>query len=155
MLRNLDVKFGKPVYAGYKADADMITGMGVVIDEETKTVGFPEAETADNIYIVDKERVPTGLNAAREDFSDYEEEFVTVKQGDPVKIHAPEGSERRATDQFVATGLAIDDAMAVGTDGKWKKAAAGIESNYVYGGIHNDNGRELAIIRVVRDKVSN
>ena len=44
----------------FKADSAMVTGMGVVKDYADKTVGFPSAETADNIFFVSKERVPHG-----------------------------------------------------------------------------------------------
>lgn len=154
MLRNLQIKSGKPVYTMYKAATDMKTGMGVVINYANNTVEFPAADTADNIFIVDKERIPTGINASRGDLSDYEEEFVTIKAGDLVKIHTPEEGERRAVDQFVATGLTAGSTMVVGTDGIWKKAGTGAKSSYVYAGIHNDNGYELAILSIVKDQIT-
>ncbi len=155
MLRDLQIKLNKPVYTMYKAAADMKTGMGVVIDYVNKTVKFPTAETAENIFIVDKERIPTGVNASRGDMSDYEEEFVTVKAGDFVKIPMPEGGERRATDQFAPTGLTEGVAMAVNTNGKWVKAGSGVKSNFVFAGFFNDNGHELAIIDVINNQVAN
>lgn len=155
MLKNLQVKPHKPVMTTYKAEADMATGMGVVKDYVNGTVGFPDTETADNIFIVDKERVATGINAGRGELSDYEEEFNTIKKDEFMKLHEPESDERRAVDQYVATGLVAGVAMAVGADGKWKKAATGIKSKFVYAGEHTSDGHALAIIEIVNDPIAN
>lgn len=149
MLRNLQIKPNKPVDATYKSDETLIkTGMGVVKDLAAKTVGFPAAETADNIFMADKERIATGVNAGRGELSDYEDEFNEIKKGELLKLHEPESNERRATDQYVAAGLAVGDRMSVGTDGKWKKAAAAVASPYVYAGTHTSDGHTLGIIEV-------
>lgn len=157
MLRNLQIRPNKPVETTYKASEAMITGMGVVKSYADHTIALPTAETADNIFMLDKEKIPTGINAGRGELSDYETEFVSVKSGEFAKIHTFDVGERRAVDQYVATGLAKGDYMAVGTDGKWKKAAAnttaektdGTLSAYVYDGTHTSDGHTLAIIEKI------
>lgn len=155
MLRNLQIKPNKPVMTTYKTEVKMSTGMGVVKDYAANTVGFPDAETATNIFIVDKERIATGINAGRGELSDYEPEFNTLEIGEFVKLQEPESGERRAVDQYVDTGLVEGVAMSVGTDGKWKKATAGMKSKFVYAGKHTSDGHDLAIIEIVNDAIEN
>ena len=78
MLRDILINEQKAVPTYFKANAAMKTGMGVVLNVSTGVCAFPTAEAADNIYIADKERYATGANAARTNFSDYEEEFHAV-----------------------------------------------------------------------------
>lgn len=86
MLRELKAFSGGVVHADYKAKTDMKTGMAVVIDEDSGQVQFPTAATASELYFVNKERIPTGTNAARTDLSDYDDEYVTVKAGEYCKV---------------------------------------------------------------------
>lgn len=156
MLRNLQVKPNKPVDATYKAEVQMITGMGVVKDYVNHTVQFPIAETADNIYFVDKEKNASGIYAGNEGYmSDYDEQFTTIKSNELVKIHEPESGERRAVDQYIATGLSKGVAMSVGTDGKWKKAGTDVKSRYIYDGTHTSDGHVLAVIDIVNETIAN
>jgi len=156
MLRNLQIKPNKPVVTTYKAEAQMVTGMGVVKDYANNTVKFPTAETADNIYIVDKEKYATGMYAGNEgNMSDYDTQFTTIAENELVKLHEPESGERRATDQYVSTGLTAGAAMSVGTDGKWKKATAALKSRYIYAGTHTSDGHTLAIIEIVNEPIAN
>ena len=150
MLRELQTNLNKATNAMFKAEVAMVTGMGVVKDYTDKTVGFPSAETADNIFFVNKERIPTGINAGRGDMSDYDTNFTSIAEDEPVKLITPEVGERYAVDQYVATGLAVGNVMSVGTDGKWEKATAStVLSPYIYDGTYTDNGRTLAIIEVI------
>lgn len=156
MLRNLQIKPNKPVDTTYKSSETlMITDMGVVKDYADKTVGFPAAETADNVYMVDKERIPTGINAGRTDMSDYDPEFNEIKKDELIKLHEPESNERRATDQCVTAGLAVGDRLVVGTDGKWKKATNTVNSKYIYAGNHTSDGKTLAIIEITQEPGKN
>ena len=62
MLRELQVIKDKPAIASYKAGETTIsTGMAVVKNETDKTFEFASAETAADLYFVDKERIPTGV----------------------------------------------------------------------------------------------
>lgn len=146
MLRDIMAHEQKAVPAYYKAAVNLNTGMGVVVDVENSTAGLPTAETADGIYLVDKERVPTGVNASRNQFSDYEEEFNAVKKDEPVKLRTYGPGEEFATSAFTGT-IAKGDYVAVGADGKWKKATGA--SRYVcVDPAHNDAGHTLLRVLV-------
>ena len=152
MIRDMQKNGAQPKNTMYKAGADMQTGMGVVI-KDTSTVGFATAETASGVYVVTKERVPSGTNAAKQDMSDYDEDFVNIETGEFVGLERYTDGEKFATDQFVAGDFADGTAggfvCSVGTDGKWKKATKStVASKYVFEGFHSDNGHKLIVIRV-------
>ena len=147
MLRTFTDVNSTPAPAYYKASVAMTTGMGVVTDEASLTVGFPASEAGSGISLVDKERIPTGINTARGELSDYDDNFVNVVADEFVKLrNYVAGLSGFGTDQFDATGLAVNDRVAVGTDGKWKKAT--VPSIYIYVGPYNDNGHNLIQIKV-------
>lgn len=149
MLRELQVTMNKPANAQYKSGETgvLVTGMAVLKNEADGTFELPTEETAADLFFLDKERVPTGINAARSDMSDYDKDFTNIAPDEFAKMIAYYVGERFAIDQY-AEGLADGDRLAAGTDGKMKKAGSGIASKYIYRGIHNDNGHELAIIEV-------
>lgn len=148
MLREFQVTKDKPANSMFKSGEDvLITGMGVVKNETAKTADFADAETAADIYLVDLEKVAKGANAAKTNMSDYDEDFTVVKEGEFVKLIAYYPGEIFGTDQFVKTGLTENDRMTVNTSGKWIKATTG-NSKYVFVGFFNDNGHELAKIKV-------
>lgn len=158
MIRDMRRNGAQPKDTMHKADVAMVTGMGVVIKNAT-TVAFPTAETASNIYVVTKERIPTGINAARIDMSDYDDDFVKIAKDEFVGLERYTDGEKFATDQFKASDF-TDEAVAgfavsVGSDGKWVKAASTVNSKYVFDGFHNDNGHKLVMIRVEADTIKN
>lgn len=147
MLRELQVTMNKPANTMYKANEDVIvTGMAVVKNETNKTFEFAAAETASDLFFVDKERVPSGRNAALNDMSDYDEDFTNLKDGEFGKLIAYYPGERIAIDQYVETDLAENVRVAAGTDGKIKKAT--VASRYIFKGFYDDNGHKLAIVEV-------
>lgn len=147
MIRELQVTMNKPANAMYKAGEEkIITGMAVVKNEANKTFEFASAETAADVFFVDKERVPSGYNAARGDMSDYDEDFVTLKENEMGKLIAYYVGERFAVDQYVETGLVEGVRVSAGTDGKLAKAT--VASKYVFKGFVDDNGHKLAVIEV-------
>ncbi len=156
MIRDMRRNGAQPKDTMRKAGVDMVTGMGVV-KAENKTVVFPTAETATNVYVATKERIPTGLNCSRTDMSDYDKDFVNIKSGEPMGLERYTDGEKFATDQYVAAdfaeGVADGFAVSVGTDGLWKKAT--VASKYVYAGPHDDNGHRLVMIRVENEAVTN
>lgn len=154
MLRELQVTMNKPANAMYKSGEEsvLITGMAVVKNEEEGTFELPTAETAADLFFLDKERIPTGINAARVDMSDYDEDFVSVHKDEFGKVIAYYVGERFATDQY-ADGLVMEDRLAAGTDGKLMKAT--VASKYVYKGEFDDNGHILAIVEVSDTPVAN
>ena len=149
MLRELQVIKDKPAIASYKAGETTIsTGMAVVKNETDKTFEFASAETAADLYFVDKERIPTGVNAARGDISDYDADFTTLVEGDFGKLINYLPGERFATDAYVETGIATGVRLSANTAGKIVKAATTVESKYVCGGFYTDNGHKLVIVEV-------
>lgn len=159
MIRDMRRNGSQPKDTMHKAEVAMVTGMGVVIKDAT-TVALPSAETASNIYVVTKERIPTGINTARVDMSDYDEDFVNIKAGEFIGLERYTDGEKFATDQFKAEdfgeGAVAGFAVSVGVDGKWQKATVStMPSKYVFDGFHNDNGHKLVMVRVEADAIKN
>ena len=159
MIRDMRRNGAQPKDTMHKAEVAMVTGMGVVIKDAT-TVALPSAETASNIYVVTKERIPTGINTARVDISDYDEDFVNIKAGEFIGLERYTDGEKFATDQFKAEdfgeGAVAGFAVSVGVDGKWQKATVStMPSKYVFDGFHNDNGHKLVMVRVEADAIKN
>ncbi len=159
MIRDIRRNGAQPKDTMHKADAPLVTGMGVVI-KDASTVKLPTEETATNIYVATKERIPTGINAARTDISDYDEDFVNIAKDEFLGLERYTDGEKFATDQFkaedFASTLADGTAVSVGADGKWQKAtASSVSSKYVYEKDFNDNGHRLIMIRVESDAVTN
>lgn len=159
MIRDMRRNGAQPKDTMHKAEVAMVTGMGIVIKDAT-TVALPSAETASNIYVVTKERIPTGINTARVDMSDYDEDFVNIKAGEFIGLERYTDGEKFATDQFKAEdfgeGAVAGFAVSVGVDGKWQKATVStMPSKYVFDGFHNDNGHKLVMVRVEADAIKN
>ena len=159
MIRDMRRNGAQPKDTMHKAEVAMVTGMGVVIKDAT-TVALPSAETASNVYVVTKERIPTGINTARVDMSDYDEDFVNIKAGEFIGLERYTDGEKFATDQFKAEdfgeGAIAGFAVSVGVDGKWQKATVStMPSKYVFDGFHNDNGHKLVMVRVEADAIKN
>lgn len=159
MLRDIIVNGQDAAIASFTIGSAAATGMGVVVDSQAnKTVKLPAAETATDVFVLQKARIPTGINCAKEYFSDYDTEFNTFASGDHVVLNKYYVGEYFATDAY-ASGLLATDAgkkLSVGTDGKWKVATAStVTSKYVFCGFINDNGHQLAEIKVVEDTTAN
>ncbi|MEG0898437.1 MAG: hypothetical protein RSF40_01845 [Oscillospiraceae bacterium] len=132
----------------------MKTGMGVIKDRATKEVKFPAAATADDIYIVNKARIPTGINCARTDMSDYDDNFVKVASGEFVKLETYTNPESFGTDAKGATATK-GKVLAVGVDGLWADAATTVASKYLYADDYVDNGHTLMKIDVLDAPIKN
>lgn len=151
MLRDIRTLFDKPVPTSYKAAAGFQTGMAVVLNDTDNVAKFADAATSANLWFVDKERIPTGINAGRQNLSDYETEYVTVNAGDFVKLKKYLPGDEFATD---AKGAAtIGKTVEAGADGKLVDAASA--SPYLYVADYNDNGHVLMHIRVLDTPVAN
>ena len=113
MLRDFRINGAKAPDAMHKAKADMVTGMAVVREDTTtdKFVKVTETETVADILFVDKERVPTGVNAARGDMSDYDPDFVNIKANEMVTIDKFAVDEKFGTDQFIETDFTTETAI--------------------------------------------
>ena len=149
MIRELQVTKDKPANSMYKSGEEkIVTGMAVVKNETNKTFEFASAETAADLFFVDKERVPSGINAARGDMSDYDEDFTTLKENEFGKLIAYYVGERFAVDQYVESGLEVGVRVSANVDGQLIKATGTVNSKYVFKGFYDDNGHKLAIIEV-------
>ncbi len=147
MLRELQTTLDKPANSMYKAGEEtMMTGMAVVKNEANKTFEFASAETAADLFFVDKERIPTGANAARTDMSDYDKDFTVLKENEFGKLIGYYKGESFATDQYVEDGLETGVRVAANTEGKLVKAT--IPSIYKFVEFINDCGHKLAKIEV-------
>ena len=60
MIRDIRRNGAQPKDTMHKAEVAMVTGMGVVIKDDS-TVKLPAAETASNIYVATQERVTSAL----------------------------------------------------------------------------------------------
>ena len=149
MIRELQVTKDKPANSMYKSGEEkIVTGMAVVKNESNKTFEFASAETAADLFFVDKERVTSGINAARGDMSDYDEDFTTLKENEFGKLIAYYVGERFAVDQYVESGLEVGVRVSANADGQLIKATGTVDSKYVFKGFYDDNGHKLAIIEV-------
>lgn len=158
MLRDFRINGAKAPDAMHKAKVEMITGMAVVREDTTtdKFVKVTEAETVADILFVDKERVPTGVNAARGDMSDYDPDFVNIKANEMVSIDKYAPDEKFGTDQFVETDFTVETAIDTRVSFKEGKAIkATVASPYVFKGLYNDNGHTLIQIEVSDTAVKN
>lgn len=155
MIRDIRRNGAQPKDTMHKAGVALVTGMGVVIKDAT-TVVLPSAETVANIYVATKERIPTGINAARQDMSDYDEDFVNIAKDEFLGLERYTDGEKFATDQFKEEDFSGEVAdgtpVSVGTDGKWQKAT--VASKYVYEKPFKDNSHDLIMIRVEADAVA-
>ena len=146
MLRDNKTIISKPVAADYTASAKVACGMGVVLNTTNKTFAPPSAAGDTNIFLVFKERIPTGMYTALSDFSDYDDIFMTVNVGEYAKLKKYLPGEEFMTDQY-AEGVTAGKYVNVGTDGKFAALASGT-SRYLCIGIVNDNDHKLALIQV-------
>lgn len=155
MVRDIRRNGAQPKDTMHKAEVAMVTGMGVVIKDNT-TVKLPAEETVANIYVATKERVPSGINAARKDMSDYDEDFVNIAKDEFLGLERYTDGEKFATDQYKASDfestVADGTPVSVGTDGKWQKSTK--DSKYVFERIFMDNGHKLILVRVEADAVA-
>ena len=155
MLRELINHGGKAAETTYAAASALKTGMGVVKNIDG-TCSIPSSPTSKNIFLVDKERVPTGINAGKTYLSDYEAEFNTVAEDELVKLNEYAFGEKFATSEFAGALQDSDKGktLEVGTDGKWAVATAA--SIYRFEGFYMDAAtHKLAKIAVLKDAVAN
>lgn len=158
MLRDIRRNGAQPKDTMHKAAVAMVTGMGVIKNDtkSKKEVKLPTEETTTNICLVTKERVPSGMNAAKQNMSDYDEDFVNIKKDEFVGLEVYTDGEKFATDQFKAEDFndyEVGKTVAVGVDGKWMKTTKGT-SRFLYAGDFVDNGHKLIMIEVVADPVA-
>lgn len=149
MFRFMQNYTNKPVNAMKTAEVAMVQGMGVVVEDDT--VKLPTEATAKDIFIVTKERIPTGLDSIQGDIPDYDERFENIEKGDFVVLIKPTTPERFFTDQFTGS-LSKGDYVVVGVDGKFVKANSDAESNLkVVNPAYVDCGKHTGVLIEVVD----
>lgn len=158
MLRDIRINGAKAPDAMHKAKVDMVTGMAVVREDSAtdKFINITSVETVADILFVDKERIPTGANAAKGDMSDYDPDFVKIKANESVTIDKYSIDEKLGTDQFVEADFTAETAIDTRVsfkDGKAMKAT--VASPYKFKGLYNDNGHTLIQIEVSDTAVTN
>lgn len=156
MLRDFIVNGAKAPESMYRADAELKTGMVVVKDETTKSVDVTTEETVADIFFVDKERVPEGVDCARGDIPDYDDAFTVIKDGERLVLEKYHAGETFGTDQFKVDDF--KEGTAIGTrvafvNGIAIKATK--PSQYIFKGLHNDNKHTLIKIEVSDTAVAN
>jgi len=151
MYRNLQNFFNKNANAMFFASEDSVRGRLVVADYETGT--FSNAATpTDDVYVLDKEQIPSGVNVVFNYMSDYDPQFENVKQGEYGILIKHAAGERFSTDQFVTDTYSEGDYLtcASGADaGKFTKAASGTTTKFKFVGTVVENGHELIKVQVV------
>lgn len=154
MIRDFIINGAKAPDAMHKAKVAMVTGMAVVKeDSETdKYANITSAETVADIYFVDKERIPTGINTARGDMSDYDPDFVNITAEEMVSLDKYAPGEKFGTDQY--DDASITSETEIGTRISFKEGKAmvatksTVNSPYVFKGFFDDNGHTLVQIEV-------
>ena len=157
MVREIMAHEGKIAPADCKAAAAVTTGMGVIIDRGTKVFAVPAAETADDIYVVHKDRTPVGIYAAAQNLSDYFEQFNTVAQNEYAPLWKYEAGDVFAVDAYDSslTDSDLGSRVSVGDDGYWTVAGSGVKSVYLLVDWYMDNGHKLAKIEVLDTAAAN
>lgn len=157
MLREIIVHGNKAADATFKAKAAMKTGVAVTKNYKTGTADLPSADTAENVYFVQKAPIPTGINASRTNMSDYDDDFNIVAKDEVVVLYQFSAGEEFATDATTTLTAEADIGKAVvfGTDGSVKAAPTSTASLYVYRGEYNDAGHKLAWIAVLDTPIKN
>lgn len=158
MLRDFRINGAKAPDAMHKAKIAMVTGMAVVKEDSTtdKYANATTSESVTDIYFVDKARVPSGVNAARDDMSDYDEDFVNIKANEPVIMNKYAPDEKFGTDQFVTDDFTTEtniDTRVSFKEGKAMKAT--IASPYKFKGLYSDNGHTLIQIELSDTAIEN
>lgn len=151
MLREFMTNGAKAPDAMHKAKVVMSTGMAVVKEDSAtdKFAGVTAEERSSDIYFVDKARIPTGVNAARLDISDYDENFVNIAANEPVIMNKYAPGEKFGTDQFSKSDFTTETPIDTRVSFKNGKAIkATIASPYQFKGLNNDNGHTLIQIEL-------
>ena len=158
MVRELMVfDTGKPVRSDYTATTAMVTGMGVVDDDANGKVKFPTAATADGLYLVERERIASGIYASVTNMDDYDEHYTKIAAGEFVEKIPMVAGEVYAVDQYASTIVKTDAGkyLAVDTDGKWALAASTVASRYVMVGLVTEGTHTLLKFKVCSETGKN
>lgn len=158
MLRDFMINGAKAPDAMHKAKIAMKTGMAV-IEEDSATDKFANVtstESVSDIYFVDKERIPTGINSARSDMSDYDDNFVDIAANEFVTMNKYAPGEKFGTDQFAQSDFTAETAIDTRVAFKNGEAIKStIASPYQFKGLYKDNGHTLIQIKLSDTTMTN
>ena len=157
MLRVLMENSAKTAIATYKTAGAYKTGMGVVINPATGVASLPAAATGEDIYFLSKDKVPMGIETARTDFSDWEEQFNTFVVGEKCRLEHFDFTDIFETDQYDSTITETDigKRVLVGADGKIALADFDQSSKYVFEGFYKEGAHTLVRVRVTDTATTN
>jgi len=151
MYRRMKSNFGKVKDATFKAGVAMKKGMLVTKNYTTGEVELPASATGTNVFIVDFDPETVGLLAIENNVSDYDARMNDIAEDAKVTLETLQVGEEYGTDQFIATGIAVGDALQVGTDGKLAKKATGTSPLVATDIAYNDNGNTLLLFTVTEN----
>ena len=151
MYRRIKSNFGKVKDATFIAGETMKKGMLVVKNYANGEVELPAAATGTNVFIVDFDPAITGLLAVQDNVSDYDARMNDIAENDRVTLEVLQVGEEYGTDQFTAAGIAVGDALQVGTDGKLAKKATGTSPLVATNIGYNDAGHTLLLFEVTEN----
>lgn len=154
MFRRLQSNFGKTKDATFTAGEAMVKGMLVVKDYANKEVNLPAAAVGTNVFIVDFSPEYVDMLAVQANTSDYDAVMNTIAEDARVSLELLEVGEVYATDQFTATGIAVGDALQVGTDGKLAKKATGTSPLVATDIAYSDAGNTLLAFTITENPFS-
>ena len=118
MYRRLSNNFGKTKVAIFTAGEEMKKGMFVEKDLVNGEVNLPAAIAGTNVFIVDVEPDITCELSVLNNISDYDVLLNDIAEGKLVSLELMQVGEEYATDQFIATGIAVGDILEVNTAGQ-------------------------------------
>ena len=144
MLKNRIVNGQKASDATYVAHADLVRGMAVVKGTAGKTA-FVSATTDVNVFVVDRDNIPSGVDCAYADRPDVK--FDNIKTGETLILRAFVAGESFYTNQY-ATGVETDGtAVGVDKNGKWVAHSTG--TKYVSRGVVSVAGENMLAVEVI------
>lgn len=149
MIRQLQNVVGKNADAMFMTHKKIKFGAIVEKDHASKKTKDPAANSK-NFFFAVKERIATGIDAARTEISDYDPIFEDIQAGEGVVLITPLKGERYATDLVTnPSGLTKGKKLKVKTDGTFELDSAGSDAVAIYDGEYMDAGHKLYIVEMI------
>lgn len=102
MIKDFRINGARAPDAMHKAKVGMATGMGIVEKSSTtdKSASIVSVETIAGVFVVNKERAPSGIDCVRDDMSDYGNDLVKIKANEFTLMDKYYVGEKSGTDQY-------------------------------------------------------
>ncbi len=145
MLRDLMVH-AKTCVNGYcQSDSAMETGKAVI---KTSTgFAYPSSATSAELFFVQKARIPIGINAARNEFSDYNANFTGIANDEYITATKYGVGDIFSTDAIATIAPRTGYAVMANTDGDLVYATSA--SKYLCESVYDENGHTALKISVL------